>query len=41
MPFQDLCASLLDELARVGWEVVGLDVAASTYGRGRNLIGIS
>lgn len=38
MPFQDLGHALLAELGRVGWEVPNLEVATSTYGRGRNLL---
>lgn len=38
MPFQDLGYALLAELGRVGWNVPDLEVATSTYGRGRNLL---
>lgn len=38
MPFQDLGFALVSELGRVGWDVPGLTVATSTYGRGRNLM---
>lgn len=38
MPIQDLGVELLAQLARVGWDVDGIEVVASTYGRGGNLM---
>ena len=38
MPLQDLGADLVQELARVGWDVPSLGVEIRTYGRGSNLV---